>query len=199
MPKVTADMTITLDGYGSGRGQSAEHPFGDIDERRLHAWQIDHRDENTDEASAITVAGAYIMGRNMFDGGRGEWDPEWKGWWGAEPPYHAPVYVLTHHPRESIPMEGGTTFHFVTEGPAAALEQAQAVVGDGSVEIAGGAATANSFLAAGLIDELHLHIAPVVLGRGERLFDGVTGLRLEPVQVLGSPGASHLKYRVRPA
>jgi dihydrofolate reductase len=199
MTKVTCNLSVSVDGFVAGPNQGFDNPLGEGG-MQLHEW---HFAPQGDDQQVIdewqSTPGAYIMGRNMFDGGRGEWDPEWKGWWGAEPPYHAPVYVLTHHPRESIPMEGGTTFHFVTEGPAAALEQAQAVVGDGSVEIAGGAATANSFLAAGLIDELHLHIAPLVLGRGERLFDGVTGLRLEPVQVLGSPGASHLKYRVRPA
>jgi dihydrofolate reductase len=125
MPKVTADMSISLDGYASGRDQSAEHPFGDIDEDRLHAWQFTHREENSDEAEAITVAGAYVMGRNMFGPDRGEWDLDWTGWWGPDPVYHAPVFVLGHRPRPSIEMEGGTTYHFVTDGIEAALERAR--------------------------------------------------------------------------
>jgi dihydrofolate reductase len=140
--------------------------------------------------------GAYIMGRNMFGGGHGEWDESWRGWWGEDPPYHAPVFVLTHHARAPLEMEGGTTFHFVTDGIEAALEQARAAAGDGNVSIAGGASAVRQYLAAGLLDELHLHLVPVTLGAGERLLDDVGGLTFEPVEVVGSPGVTHVKYRV---
>ncbi|HSK50565.1 MAG TPA: dihydrofolate reductase family protein [Solirubrobacterales bacterium] len=195
MPEVTADMTITLDGYGSGRGQSAEHPFGDLDEERLHAWQFKHRDENTDEAEAITAAGAHVMGRNMFGPDRGEWDLGWTGWWGPNPVYHAPVFVLGHRPRPSVEKEGGTTYHFVTEGIEAALEQARDAAGDKNVSIAGGPSTLNQYLAAGLIDELRLHVAPFVAGGGERLFDGVGEIELTPVSSRTTPHVTHLVYR----
>jgi dihydrofolate reductase len=195
MPKVTADMTITLDGYGSGRGQSAEHPFGDLDADRLHAWQFDHRDENSDEANAITTAGAYIMGRNMFGPDRGEWDLDWTGWWGQDPVYHAPVFVLGHRPRASVEMEGGTTYHFVTEGIEAALEQARDAAGDMNVSIAGGPGTLNQYLAAELIDELRLHVAPFVAGGGERVFEGVGDIELRPATSRATAHVTHLVYR----
>ena len=136
------------------------------------------------------------MGRNMFGPGGGAWDLEWRGWWGEDPPYHAPVYVLTHHEREPLAMEGGTTFHFVTDGIESALEQARAAAGDQDVSIAGGASTVRQYLAAGLLDELYLHIVPVVLGAGERLLDGVGDPTLEPVEVVASPAVTHVKYRV---
>ena len=141
--------------------------------------------------------GAYVMGRNMFGPVRGEWDEPWRGWWGDEPPYHAPVFVLTHHAHEPIELEGGTTFHFVTEGFAAAFEQARTVAGDGGVDTAGGASTVRPALVAGVIDELTLDIAPVLLGDGERIFDGVPDPGLEPVEVIHSPLATHVRYRVR--
>ncbi|HEV2966764.1 MAG TPA: dihydrofolate reductase family protein, partial [Candidatus Dormibacteraeota bacterium] len=140
--------------------------------------------------------GAYIMGRKMFGGGPGEWDSEWKGWWGPNPPYHVPVFVLTHHPRESLTMEGGTTFNFVTDGIQSAMGQAQAAAGDRKVSIAGGASAVRQFLAAGLLDELYLHIAPVVLGAGERLLEDVGDPLLEPVKVVASPAVTHIKYRI---
>jgi dihydrofolate reductase len=136
------------------------------------------------------------MGRNMFGPIRGEWEGDWRGWWGDDPPYHAPVFVLTHHAREPVEMEGGTTFHFVTGGIEEALEQARAAAGAADVNVAGGASTVNQFLAAGLIDELTLHVSPVLLHAGERLFDGVGDVRLEPVDVAGSPAATHVRYRV---
>ncbi|HEX5712239.1 MAG TPA: dihydrofolate reductase family protein [Solirubrobacterales bacterium] len=195
MPKVTADMSISLDGYGSGRGQSAEHPFGDIDENLLHAWQFDHRDENAEEAGTIATAGAFIMGRNMFGPDRGEWDLEWKGWWGPDPVYHAPVFVLCHRPRPSVEMEGGTTFHFVTEGIEAALERAGEAAGERHVSIAGGPGTLNQYLAAGLVDELRLHVAPFVAGGGERVFDGVAEFGMTPASSRTTPHVTHLVYR----
>jgi dihydrofolate reductase len=137
------------------------------------------------------------MGRNMFGPGRGGWDETWTGWWGPEPPYHAPVFVLTHHERAPLEMRGGTTFTFVTDGIESALEQARAAAGDKDVEIAGGAATVRQYLAAGLLDELVLHLVPVVLGAGERLLDGVPGIAFEPTEVIASPAVTHLRYRVR--
>ena len=141
--------------------------------------------------------GAHVMGRNMFGPGRGAWDETWTGWWGPEPPYHAPVFVLTHHQRAPLEMQGGTTFTFVTDGIESALERARVAAGDKDVEIAGGAATVRQYLAAGLLDELVLHLVPVVLGAGERLLDGVAGVSLEPTEVIASPAVTHLRYRVR--
>jgi dihydrofolate reductase len=140
--------------------------------------------------------GAVVMGRNMFGGGPGPWDDDWRGWWGEDPPYHVPTFVITHHPREPLEMLGGTTFHFVTDGIEAALEQARAAAGDQDVSIAGGAATVNQYLAAGLLEELFLHVAPIVLGDGARLLVGVGDLKLEPVEVVASPAATHIRYRV---
>jgi dihydrofolate reductase len=194
---VTADISVTLDGYGAGPNQRLEAPFGDLDADRLHSWMFDHRDENTAEVAGITAAGVYIMGRNMFSPGRGEWDLEWKGWWGEEPPYHAPVFVLTHHEREALPMKGGTTFNFVTDGIASALEQAHAAAGSGNVAIAGGAATINQYLAAGLIDELRLHIVPFTAGVtvGSRMFDGVPPIEFDVVSARHTQYVTHLTYR----
>lgn len=151
--------------------------------------------EHTAERDGILAADAYILGRNMF-AGPGTWDPDWQGWWGAEPPYHAPVFVLTHHARPPLEMAGGTTFHFVTDGIETALAQARQAAGSGDVAIAGGAQTARQYLSAGLIDELRLHIAPIALGAGERLLDGVTGLNLEPTEVSGTALVTHIRYRV---
>lgn len=145
--------------------------------------------------NALRGAGAFIMGRNMFGPGRGAWDEDWKGWWGDEPPYHAPTLVLTHHPREPVAMQGGTTFHFITDGIEAALEQAHAFAGDKDVAIAGGASTVRQFLAAGLIDELTLHIVPVVLGAGERLLEGIRPA-FEPIEAFTSPAVTHVRFRV---
>ena len=154
-------------------------------------------EKNADEIEGI-LAGAYIMGRNMFGPGRGTWDETWTGWWGEDPPYHAPVFVLTHHQREPVAMQGGTTFTFVTDGIESALAQARAAAGDADVSIAGGAATVNQFLAAGLLDELRLHVAPLILGAGERLFDGVPDVALEQVAVAGNELVTHITYRVVP-
>ena len=138
-----------------------------------HEVDVDLRDRN------VADRGAFVMGRNMFGPVRGEWDPDWRGWWGSEPPYHAPTFVLTHYPRDSIEMQGGTTF-------------------DRDVDIAGGASTVRQAFASALIDELTLDIVPVLLGRGERLFDGVADPGLEPVEVVHSPWATHVRYRVGP-
>jgi len=143
--------------------------------------------------------GAYVMGRNMFGPIRGEWNEAWDGWWGPEPPYHASVFVLTHHAREPIEMEGGTTFHFVTEGFDAAYAQALETADGNGVDIAGGASTVRQALNASVIDELTLDIAPVLLGSGERMFDDVQTFDFEPVEVLHSPLTTHIRYRRRSA
>ena len=196
MTTVTCNVSVSVDGYVAGPNQSVDNPVGEGG-LLLHQW---HFEPQGDDQQIIDEwqqnPGAYVMGRNMFAPGRGEWDLSWNGWWGDDPPYHTPVFVLTHYPRESVPMDGGTVFHFVTDGIEAALDRAKSAARTGNVEIAGGASTINAYLDAGLVDELHLHIAPVVLGEGERLFAGVTGLRMQPVQVVGSPGATHVKYRV---
>jgi dihydrofolate reductase len=194
---VTADISVTLDGYGAGPNQRLEAPFGDFDADRLHRWMFDHRDENAAEVAAITAAGAFIMGRNMFSPGRGEWDLEWKGWWGEDPPYHAPVFVLTHYEREPLPMKGGTTFNFVTDGIVSALDQARAAAGSDDVAIAGGATTINQYLAAGLIDELRLHVVPGTAGVtvGSRMFDGVPPIDFDVVSARHTQYVTHLTYR----
>jgi len=193
---VTCDIATSVDGYVAGPNQSFENPFGDGVNERLHRWMFEGAEDNVEEIAAVTSAGAYIMGRNMFSPGRGAWDEEWKGWWGPEPPYHAPVFVLTHHPREMLVQEGGTTFTFVTDGAESALVQARAAAGDRDVSIAGGAATINQYLAAGLIDELRLHVAPVILGSGERLFAGVQDVDLEHVSTRANDLVTHITYRM---
>src|SRR3954462_1522826 len=196
MSDVTCHMSISLDGFAAGPDQDRDNPLG-VGGRELHHWHIGEVSHEAD-AKAVDMLmrprGAYVMGRNMFGPIRGEWEDDWRGWWGDEPPYHAPVYVLTHHPRESIEMEGGTTFHFVTDGFDAAFAQARATAGDDGVDIAGGASAVRQALDAGVVDELTLDIAPVLLGSGERIFDGVGSFGLEPVEVLHSPLATHIRY-----
>jgi dihydrofolate reductase len=187
---------MSVDGFVAGPNQSADKPFGDGVEGRLTRWMFEEPEANAAAIEAITAAGAFIMGRNMFSPGREAWDLDWKGWWGDDPPYHGPVFVLTHFPREPVEMQGGTTFTFVTDGIESALAQAREAAGDEDVAIAGGAHTVNQYLAAGLIDELRLHVAPVVLGAGERLLDGVGNFDLEPLDVSGTGLVTHLSYRV---
>ncbi|WP_369746289.1 dihydrofolate reductase family protein [Paenarthrobacter sp. AMU7] len=197
MSRVTCDLTVSLDGFVAGPNQSPDKPLGEGGES-LHRWQFEEREASAAEIAGILEAGAYIMGRNMFAGpGSGPWDQEWRGWWGEEPPYHAPVFVLTHHQREPLAMEGGTTFHFVTDGIESALAQAREAAGDRDVAIAGGAQTARQYLSAGLMDELRLHISPVILGGGERLLDGVGGVTLEPIEARGTGLVTHVRYRVQ--
>jgi len=191
---VTCGISISVDGFAAGPRQSLDHPIGEGGDR-LHRWMFEQPEANAAELAALTSAGAYIMGRNMFGPGRGAWDEDWRGWWGEEPPYHAPVFVLSHHPRDPLTMQGGTTFTFVTEGIEAALARARTAAGTGTVAIAGGASTVNQYLAAGLIDELWLHIAPATLGTGERLFDGVD-LTLEPIAARHTDLVTHVRYRV---
>jgi dihydrofolate reductase len=196
MSNVTCDLAISLDGFVAGPNQSLANPFGEGVEGRLHRWMFEEPEAHAAAIEAITAAKAYVMGRNMFGPGRGAWDEEWKGWWGEDPPYHAPVFVLTHHPRAPLPMQGGTTFTFVTDGIESALAQAREAAAGGDVAIAGGAEAARRYLAAGLIDELRLHLVPVVLGAGERLFGGVSDLTLEPLAASGTKLVTHLTYRV---
>jgi len=195
MSKVTCDIGISVDGFAAGPNQSLQDPLGEGGEE-LHRWMFEQPDENADAIAGILGSGAYIMGRNMFASGRGEWDLNWHGWWGEEPPYHAPVFVLTHYPRQPLTMKGGTVITFVTDGIDSAMAQARDAAGDNNVAIAGGAATVQQFLAAGLLDELRLHIAPLILGAGERLFDGVGDVKLEQLEVTGSELVTHVSYRV---
>jgi dihydrofolate reductase len=197
MSEVTCDVSISVDGYSAGPNQTADRPFGDGDVEMLHRWMFEQREQNAAEVDAILAARAYVMGRNMFGPIRGEWDLSWRGWWGEDPPYHGPVFVLTHHPREPLEMQGGTTFYFVTDGIEAALARAREAAGDGDVSIGGGAHTVNQYLAAGAIDELRLHVAPLTLGKGERIFEGLGPLNLEQIApATGTDLVTHLRYRV---
>ena len=212
MSVVRCHQAISLDGFSAGPNQSLENPLGEGGER-LHEWMFETaawarmqglpagRPETPDSAIVDEIAsdpnvGAYIMGRNMFGGGHGRWDESWKGWWGENPPYHRPVFVLTHEPRAPVPMQGGTTFFFVTDGVASALRQAQAAAGDRDVHVAGGAHTIQQFLREGMLDELYLHIAPILLGAGERLLENVGEPRMMPVTVVASPLVTHIRYRI---
>ncbi|HET7054341.1 MAG TPA: dihydrofolate reductase family protein [Solirubrobacterales bacterium] len=205
------EISISLDGYVAGPNQSEEHPLGEGGEQlhewviKLAAWREPHGREGGEVNASTPLieeaqsgVGAVIMGRNMFGGGPGPWgeDP-WRGWWGDEPPFGMPVFVLTHHEREPLTL-GDTTFHFVTEGIEAALQQARAAAGDLDVTIGGGAEAARQYLSAGLVDQMQLNVAPVLLGDGERLFDegAGAGLKLEPILVVDTPEVTHLRYRV---
>jgi dihydrofolate reductase len=189
-------MSISLDGYVAGPDQTLEQPLG-RGGMNLHRW---HLDEPLNDADArardllLRPRGAYVMGRNMFGPIRGPWKDDWRGWWGEEPPYHAPVFVLTHFEHDPIEMAGGTTFHFVTDGFETAFARASEAAGDGGVDIAGGASTVRQALKTGVIDELALDIVPVILGAGERLFDGVPDPGFEPAEVIHSPLATHVRY-----
>ena len=195
MGSVVSDVSISMDGYAAGPDQTRDNPFGTIEHNRLHDWMFETPEENQPEVSAIVDAGAFIMGRNMFGPDRGGWDLEWKGWWGDEPPYHAPVFVLAHRERDDLPMEGGTIFHFITDGVDVALERARAAAADRNVAIAGGAGTINQYLTAGLIDELRLHVTPSIIGGGERLFDGVPPMAFEQVSARAASLVTHVVYR----
>lgn len=204
MTDTTCHMSISLDGFVAGPDQSLEHPLG-VRGGELHTWHMPGADVSEEDLTAagwlMRPRGAYVMGRNMFGPVRGEWDRDWQGWWGSEPPYHAPVFVLTHHPHEPIELEGGTTFHFVTEGFDVAYARALETAGDRGVDIAGGASTVRQALLAGVVDELTIDIAPVLLGSGERIFDADVAARapfdFEPVEVLHSPLSTHVRYRRR--
>jgi dihydrofolate reductase len=208
--KLRFRISMSLDGYVAGPNQSVENPLG-LGGERLHewvvplaAWRTAHGMKGGDVNPSSTVieeslvnVGATIMGRNMFGGHPGPWDAAkpWKGWWGANPPFHHPVFVLTHHARAPLEMEGGTTFTFVTDGIPSALEQARRAAAGKDVALAGGAKAAQAYLTAGLVDEMEISLAPTLLGAGERLFDRVHdlyGLRL--VRTVAAPDVTHLKF-----
>lgn len=206
-PLVTCQLSVSLDGYLAGPRQSVQDPLG-VGGEQLHAWAfgpagspedavpVDPVDARVRDAG-LDGLGAFVMGRHMFGPDRGPWDGStWTGWWGPEPPYHAPVLVLTHHEREPVEMAGGTTFHFVTEGVEAAVARAKELAGDLDVGVAGGASTVRQVLAAGLLDRMTLHVVPLLLGGGERLLDGPAGTRLVQEEVVVSPVATHVIYRV---
>lgn len=197
--KVTSGLTISLDGFGAGVNQSFEKPFGDnFDSDLLDRWMFaePEKDKHKKEIENILDAGAFIMGSNMFGPKDRRNTSDWKGWWGDNPPYHAPVFVLSHTERKPIVMQGGTTFYFITDGIESALTKAKAAARDRDVKIMGGASTVNQYLAAGLIDQLWLHIVPVTVGEGSRLFEGVTDLKLEPIEVTGTAVVTHIRYNL---
>lgn len=202
MPRTNLSMSISADGYVAGPDQSEDHPLG-VGGQRLHGWHLgpekDHPVNRQVVSDMMDGIGATIMGRNMFGPVRGAWgDSDWNGWWGEVPPYHCPVFVLTHHARDPVELGGGTTFHFVTDGIESAYRQAAAAAADKAISIAGGASCARQAIKAGLVDEIDLQVNPVILGSGERLFDGFgpgePDLELE--RVLQAPGVAHLRFRV---
>ncbi len=213
MSKLRLSITMSLDGYVGGPDQSEENPLG-VGGMDLHEWFFplkEFREMHGEEGGIVNASsavvqerqasiGATIMGRNMFGPVRGPWpDESWRGWWGADPPYHHPVFVLTHHPRETLEMEGGTTFRFVTDGIESALTQAKDAARERDIWLAGGASVVNQYLAAGLVDEIDISIAPLILGAGSRLFEGFDRDTLELVQIraVDAPGVTHIKYEVR--
>ena len=205
-------FTISLDGYGAGPNQDIDNPLG-VGGTELHQWLFPTRTlqrnlfgkdggttgvDDDFAARGFQNVGAWILGRNMFSPSRGDWsDPNWKGWWGDNPPYHVPVFILTHHARPPIEMEGGTTFYFITGGSREALDRAREAAAGRDVRIGGGANTIRQYLRDGLIDELHIAIAPVLLGRGERLFEGadLRVLGYECVEFVASEKATHVVLR----
>jgi dihydrofolate reductase len=209
MSRLRLQISMSLDGFVAGPDQSVENPIG-VGGMRLHewvfplaAWRAPHGLEGgeTTVSSAVieeslTNVGASLMGRNMFGGPPGPWDPAhpWNGWWDDAPPFHHPVFVLTHHARAPLPMQGGTTFHFVTGGIEAALAEARRAAAGRDVSLGGGASVGRQYLAAGLVDEMWINLVPVLLGRGERLFDGLDDLRgLSLVRTVAAPAVTHLK------
>jgi dihydrofolate reductase len=209
MSKVRAHISVSADGYVAGPNQSEENPLGEGGESlhdwviALKAWREPHGHDGGEVNESTVVVeeaqanvGAEIMGRGKFGGGPGPWTGDWRGWWGEDPPFHMPVFVLTHHDREPLTLSD-TTFTFVTGGIESALDQAREAAVGKDVTIGGGADVINQYLAAGLVDELELHVVPLVLGGGARLFEGVDpGVRLEQLRVVEAPGVTHVKYRV---
>ena len=210
MSKVRADISVSLDGYVAGPNETNENPLGEGGEQlhewiiELKAWREPHGREGGEENASTRIVeeananvGAEIMGRGKFGpAGGGPWgDEPWQGWWGEDPPFHKPVFVLTHHEREPLTLSD-TTFTFVSDGIESALSQAREAAGDEDVFLGGGADSINEYLAAGLLDEIELHVVPVLLGGGKRLFEGVGDLKLEQLRAVEAPGVAHLKYRV---
>ena len=213
MTKVTLNISMSLDGFIAGPNQTLEQPLGEGGER-LHEWIFGLKsfrerhgltggETNADDdvvAESLGATGATVMGRRMFSGGEGAWedDPNADGWWGDDPPFRQPVFVLTSHPRETVTKQGGTTFTFITDGVESALEHARAAAGDKDVLVAGGANVVQQYLEAWLVDELQLHVVPLLLGDGVRLFDHLSAeeIGLESTRVIQSTGVTHLQYRV---
>jgi dihydrofolate reductase len=214
MGKLTFEISMSVDGFVAGPNQTLEEPLGQGGEG-LHEWVIalaswrephglSGGETNADSEvveESLRNTGATVMGRRMFSGGEGPWedDPNADAWWGDDPPFHHPVFILTHHARKPVTKEGGTTFTFVTDGIEAALEQARAAAGDKNVAVGGGANVAQQYLRAGLLDELQIHVVPVLLGDGVRLFENHLGSQqgeLECTRVIESPAVTHLRYRV---
>jgi dihydrofolate reductase len=211
MGKVRFNVSMSLDGYIAGPNQDEQNPLG-VGGMDLHAWLFEleaWRNTHGEQGGAINAStrvaqeleggfGAVVMGRNMFGPVRGPWsDDEWRGWWGENPPYHLPVVVMTHHPRDSLKMAGGTTFHFVTDGIEAALERAQFSAGEDDVLIAGGASVIHQYLDAGLIDEFWISLVPMFLGEGERFLDNLDpSIRLEQLEAVQGSGVTHVKFAV---
>jgi len=216
MSKLRCHISISADGFVAGPNQSEAEPLGEGGEQlhdwvvSLAAWREPHGKQGGEVNESTPImeeslenVGAGVMGRNMFGPpGGGDWgDGEWKGWWGDEPPFHYDVFIVTHHPREPVEMEGGTTFSFVTDGIETALQRARESAGGQDVMLSGGAEVINQYLAAGLLDELDLHVVPVLLGGGARLFEdlGDAEVALEQVRAVDAPGVTHVKYRVSTA
>jgi dihydrofolate reductase len=216
MSKLRCHISISADGFVAGPNQSEAEPLGEGGEQlhdwvvSLAAWREPHGKQGGEVNESTPImeeslenVGAGVMGRNMFGPpGGGDWgDGEWKGWWGDEPPFHYDVFIVTHHPREPVEMEGGTTFSFVTDGIETALQRAKESAGGQDVMLSGGAEIINQYLAAGLLDELDLHVVPVLLGGGARLFEdlGDAEVALEQVRAVDAPGVTHVKYRVSTA
>lgn len=212
MTRLAFDITMSLDGFIAGPNPTLEKPLGEGGER-LHEWLyglesfrrhhgMSGGTSNADSEvleETMGATGATVMGRRMFSGGEGPWedDPNADGWWGEDPPFHTPVFVLTHHPRETVAKQGGTSYVFVTDGIEAALEQARRAAGGKDVAVAGGASVVGQYFEAGLVDEFQIHLAPLFLGGGTRLFDGIhRELELECTRVIQSPSVTHLRYRV---
>jgi dihydrofolate reductase len=214
MSKLRFKISMSLDGFVAGPDQSVQNPLG-IGGERLHEWAFllaavralhgleggEVNESTSVVEESLAHIGATVMGRNMFGGHPGPWDAmhPWNGWWGVDPPFHHPVFVLTHHARPPLELEGGTSFTFVTEGLEVALEQAMRAAGDKDVSLAGGAKAAQQYLVAGLVDEMEINLVPTLLGSGERLFEGVGDKMhgLELVRTVAAPKVTHLKFARR--
>ena len=211
MSRLVCGISMSLDGFVAGPNQTLEEPLGEGGEQ-LHEWAVRLRSfrerhgmpggetaiDDDIIAESVRATGAVVMGRRMFSGGAGPWedDPKRDGWWGDEPPFRVPVFVLTHHARETVTKQGGTSFTFVTEGIEAAVERARAAAGEKDVLVAGGATAMQQALQAGLLDELQIHLVPVLLGDGVRLLEGLGPMQLEATRVIASPTVTHLRFGV---
>jgi dihydrofolate reductase len=197
MSKVICGVSMSLDGFIAGKNMSLEKPFGDILPELLTNWMLVEAEKHKVEITSLTDAGAFIMGCNMFGPKDLRMRDSWKGWWGDNPPYHAPVFVLSHTKRDPISMDGGTTFTFVTDGIESAFEKARSVAGAKDIAVSGGADTINQYIRAGIIDEVWLHIAPITIGDGQQLFLDTPGIHLKPLEVRTTDLVTHIKYEIK--